>query len=88
MAIDPNLRPEDFDWLRQIRTAPDTKRRQSPVPMSIAGKLRAFGFTEANNLGSFTITDPGRLPSSGSASILIKRYRIEVVSAVTVNDEQ
>ena len=60
IAIDPNLRPEDFDWLRQIRTATDTKRRQPPVPMSIAGKLRGFGFTEANNLGSFTITDRGR----------------------------
>ena len=59
-VIDPNLTPEDFDWLRQIRAATDAKRDPPPVPMNIAGKLGAFGFVKSNGLGGFAITDRGR----------------------------
>ena len=58
--MDPNLRPEDFDWLRKIRAAADAKRDAPPVPMDIAGRLDAFGLVKSNQPGRFTITDRGR----------------------------
>ena len=58
--MDPNLTPEDFDWLRKIEAATDAKRDPPPVPMNIAGKVGAFGFVKSNELGGFTITDRGR----------------------------
>jgi hypothetical protein len=58
--MDPNLTPEDIDWLRKIRAATDAKRDPPPVPRNIAGKLAAFGFVKSNDLGDFTITDQGR----------------------------
>ncbi|HYU67755.1 MAG TPA: hypothetical protein VEL09_00335 [Burkholderiales bacterium] len=58
--MDPDLTPDDFDWLRQIRAATDAKRDPLPVPRSIASKLAAFGFVKSNDLGDFTITDQGR----------------------------
>ena len=60
IVMDPNLTPEDFDWLRKIRAAADAKRDSPPVPMDIVGKLGAFGFVKSNELGGFTITDRGR----------------------------
>lgn len=59
-AMQPNLTPEDFDWLRKIRAATDAKRDPPPVPMGIAGKLRAFGFVTPNGLSGPAITDRGR----------------------------
>jgi hypothetical protein len=58
--MDPNLTPEDIDWLRKIRAVTDAKRDPLPVPRNVAGKLAAFGFVKSNDLGDFTITDQGR----------------------------
>ena len=58
--MDPDLTPEDFDWLRKIRAATDAKRDPPLVPMNIAAKLGAFGFVKSNDLGGLTITDRGR----------------------------
>ena len=58
--MQPNLTPEDFDWLRKIRAAADAKRDPPPVPTGIAGKLRTFGFVAPNGLGGLAITDRGR----------------------------
>jgi hypothetical protein len=55
-----NLTPEEFDWLREVQGADDAKREPPPVPMNIAGKLGAFGFTTPNGRGGFTITVKGR----------------------------
>jgi hypothetical protein len=52
------LAPEDFDWLRRIRAAGDAKRAPCPVPMDIAGKLRAFGLIAPHD--PIAITDQGR----------------------------
>jgi len=60
MVMDPNLTPEDIDWLRKIRAATDAKRDPPPLPRNIAGKLGAFGFVKSNELGGFTITEQGR----------------------------
>jgi hypothetical protein len=60
MVMDPNLTPEDIDWLRKIRAATDAKRDPLPLPGNIAGKLGAFGFVKSNELGGFTITEQGR----------------------------
>jgi hypothetical protein len=59
-AANPNLMPEDFEWLRKLKAAADAKRRPSPVPMEIAGKLRTFGFATPNGIDGFAITDGGR----------------------------
>jgi hypothetical protein len=59
-AVNPDLKPEDFDWLRKIRAATDAKRLPPPVPAEIAGKLCAFGFVTPNGLGGLAITDRGR----------------------------
>ena len=58
--MDPNLTPEDIDWLRKIRAATDAKRDPLPLPMDIAGKLGAFGFVKSDDRGGFTITEQGR----------------------------
>jgi len=58
-ATNPNLTPEDFDWLRKIQAATDVKRDPPPVPRVIAGKLRAFGYVTPNGLGGLAITDRG-----------------------------
>ena len=59
-VTNPNLTPEDFDWLRMIQAATDAKRVLPPVPVRIAGKLRTFGFVTPNRLGGLAITDRGR----------------------------
>jgi len=59
-ATNPNLTPEDFDWLRKIQAATDAKRDRPPVPVEIAGKLRAFGMVTPNGLGGLAITVRGR----------------------------
>jgi hypothetical protein len=59
-APQPNLTPEDFDWLRKTRAATDAKRDPPPVPMEIAGKLRTFGFVASDGLGALAIADRGR----------------------------
>ena len=59
-ATNPNLTPEDFDWLRKTQAATDAKRDPPPVPMEIADKLRAFGCLTPNGLGGLAITDLGR----------------------------
>jgi hypothetical protein len=59
-ATNPNLTPEDFDWLRKLKAAADAKRRSSPVPIEIAGRLRTFGFAMPNDVDGFAITDRGR----------------------------
>jgi len=59
-ATNPNLTPEDFEWLRKLKAAADAKRRPSPVPVEIAGKLRTFGFAMRNGIDGFAITDQGR----------------------------
>jgi len=42
--MNPQLTPEDFDWLRKIQAAADANRDPPPVPNEIAGKLCTFGF--------------------------------------------
>ena len=59
-ATNPNLTPEDFDWLRQMQAATDAKRDRPPVPVEIAGKLRTFGFVTPDCLSGLAITDRGR----------------------------
>jgi len=59
-VTNPNLTPEDFDWLRKVQAATDAKRNPPPIPVAIAGKLRAFGFVTPNGLGGLAITDRGR----------------------------
>jgi hypothetical protein len=59
-ATNPNLTPEDFDWLRKLKAAADAKRRPSPVPIEIARKLRMFRFATPNDIDAFAITDRGR----------------------------
>lgn len=59
-ATNPNLTPEDFDWLRKLKASADAKRRLSPVPIEIARKLRTFGFATPNGIDGFAITDRGR----------------------------
>jgi len=56
----PNLTPEDFDWLRKIQAATDAKRDSPPVPVANAGKLRTFGLVTPNGLGGLAISDRGR----------------------------
>jgi hypothetical protein len=57
-AAEPNLTPEDLDWLRRIRAANDAKRDPPEVPREIAGKLRAFGLIAPNDHPA--ISDRGR----------------------------
>ena len=59
-TTNPNLTPEDFDWLRKIRAATDAKRDSPTVPLAIAGKLGTFGLVTANGLGGLAISDRGR----------------------------
>lgn len=59
-AANPDMTPEDFDWLRGIQAATDAKRDPPPVAMEIAGKLRAFGYVTPDGLGALAITDRGR----------------------------
>lgn len=59
-ATNPNLTPEDFDWLRKMQAATGAKRKAPSVPMEIAGKLRTFGFVTPNGVGGLAITDRGR----------------------------
>ena len=59
-ATNPNLAPEDFDWLRKMQAATDAKRDRPPVPVEIAGKLRTFGFVTPDGLSGLAITDRGR----------------------------
>ncbi len=59
-ATNPNLTPEDFDWLRKLKAAADAKRDPSPVPIEIAGKLRTFSFATPNGIDGLAITDQGR----------------------------
>jgi hypothetical protein len=58
--MNPQLTPEDFDWLRKIRAAADAQRDPPPVPNQIAGKLCTFGFATPDGLGGLAIADPGR----------------------------
>lgn len=58
--MNPDLTPEDFDWLRRIRAATDAKRDPPPVPAQIAGKLCAFGFVTLDAPGGLAIADRGR----------------------------
>ena len=46
-----NLTLGEFDWLREIQGADDAKRDSPHVPMNVAGKLDAFGFTAQNDHG-------------------------------------
>ena len=59
-VTNPNLTPEDFDWLHKIQAATNAKRDLPPVPVRITGKLRTFGFVTPNRLGGLAITDRGR----------------------------
>jgi hypothetical protein len=58
--MNPDLTPEDFDWLRRIRAASDAQRDPPPVPAQIAGKLCTFGFVTPDALGGLAIADRGR----------------------------
>jgi hypothetical protein len=60
LGTNPNLTPEDLDWLRRIRAATDAKRDPSPVPSEITRKLRAFGLVAPNGRGGLAVTDRGR----------------------------
>jgi len=59
-AINPMLTPEDFDWLRRLRSATDAQRDPPPVPVEIAGRLCTFGLATPNGLGGLVIADRGR----------------------------
>jgi len=59
-ATNPNLTPEDFDWLRKVRAATDAKRDPPPAPVEIERKLRTFGFVTPDFLGALAIADRGR----------------------------
>ena len=59
-ATNPNLTPEDFDWLRKLKAVAAMKRCLSPVPMEIAGKLLTFGFATSKGIDGLAITDRGR----------------------------
>jgi len=58
--MNPQLTPEDFDWLRNIRAATDAKRDPPPVPGEIAGKLCQFGLVTPSGFGGCAIADRGR----------------------------
>ncbi len=58
--MNPNLTPEDFDWLRKIRAATDEKRDPPPVAMEIGVKLLNFGLVQPLRPGALAITDRGR----------------------------
>ena len=58
--MNPNLTPEDFDWLRRIRAATDAQRDPPPVPGEIAGKLRTYGFVTPDGRGGLAASDRGR----------------------------
>ena len=58
--MNPNLTPEDFEWLRKPRAATDATRDPPPVPRETAGKLRSFGFVTEDGPGALAITDRGR----------------------------
>ena len=55
LLANPNLTPENFDWLRKTQAAADAKRDPPPVPMEIADKLRTFGFLTPNGLGGLQL---------------------------------
>lgn len=59
-AVNDNLTPTDFDWLRKLRGATDAKRNPPPIPTAVADKLRQFGCITPNAPGGFAITDRGR----------------------------
>ena len=59
-ATNPNPTPEDFDCLRKIQAATDTKRNSPPVPMEIVRKLGTFGYVTPNGVDGLAITDRGR----------------------------
>lgn len=58
--MNPNLTPEDFDWLRRIRAATDASRDPPPVPLEVANKLCSFGLATRNGFGGLAIADRGR----------------------------
>jgi hypothetical protein len=58
--MNPQLTPEDYDWLRKIRAAADAGRDPPPVPAEIAGKLGAFGFVTRDDRGGLAVCDRGR----------------------------
>ncbi len=58
--MDSNLTADDFDWLRKLKGAADSKRDPPPIPTDIAAKLRAFGFAKPNTIGALAITSEGR----------------------------
>ena len=58
--MDANLTADDFDWLRKLRRATDTKRALPAIPASIAAKLTEFGLAKSNSSGVLAITAKGR----------------------------
>lgn len=58
--MNPNLTPEDFDWLRKIRAATDASRDAPPVPAEIASKLCTFGLAAPDGRGGIAVADRGR----------------------------
>jgi hypothetical protein len=59
-AANPNLTPEDLDWLRRIRAATDAKRDPPAVPAKLGDKLREFGLVTPKGRAGLAITDRGR----------------------------
>jgi hypothetical protein len=58
--MDSNLTADDFDWLRKLKAAADTKRDPPPISMNLAAKLGTFGLVTPSSFGAFTITSKGR----------------------------
>ena len=58
--MNPQLTPEDFDWLRRIRAATDAHREPPPVPGEIASRLCEFGFVTPDGAGGLAIAQRGR----------------------------
>jgi hypothetical protein len=58
--MNPQLTPEEIDWLRKIRAATDGGRDPPPVPAEVASKLRAFGFVTRDGHGGLAVCDRGR----------------------------
>jgi hypothetical protein len=58
--VDANLTADDFDWLRKLKAAADTKRVLPAIPVNIAARLAEFGLARSNSSGIFAITSKGR----------------------------
>jgi hypothetical protein len=51
---------DDFDWLRKLKGAADTRRDLPAIPPDIAARLAEFGLAKVGNSGILAITAKGR----------------------------